>query len=307
MSSTKRSRSTAVSSLSLIHIWMCIRDSRLVDSSLASHVTLDGVEVDADAVIGEVDAGDDILDVLLAATRTGAAAEMVGVGQGAMDMTVNYLKERKQFGKLIGEFQALQHRAAHLYGEMEVARATVMKAQQLLDEGSEGAKLMVSVAKAKAGRAANLAVREGVQMQDVYKRKYQGITFMLFDMESKGVTTKPILLISGNSPFCETFFDDVEVPKTQFVGEVNRGWDVAKYLLGHEREMISGGGAGGDMVSIGGAFAKAIGKNDHGELDDPILRAEMAAFDVDVFAYRAMGERFMDMWKTCLLYTSRCV
>ena len=128
--------------------------------------------------------------------------------------------------------------------------------------------------------------------------KYQGITFMLFDMESKGVTTKPILLISGNSPFCETFFDDVEVPKTQFVGEINRGWDVAKYLLGHEREMISGGGAGGDMVSIGGAFAKAIGKNGHGELDDPILRAEMAAFDVDVFAYRAMGERFMDMWKT---------
>src|SRR3546814_14000806 len=71
---------------------------------------------------------------------TGAAAEMVGVGQGAMDMTVNYLKERKQFGKLIGEFQALQHRAAHLYGDMEVARATVMKAQQPLDEGSEGAR-----------------------------------------------------------------------------------------------------------------------------------------------------------------------
>lgn len=128
--------------------------------------------------------------------------------------------------------------------------------------------------------------------------KYQGITFMLFDMESPGVTTKPILLISGNSPFCETFFDDVKVPKTQFVGEVGRGWDVAKYLLGHEREMISGGGAGGDMVSIGGAFAKAIGRNEQGELDDPILRAEMAAFDVDVFAYRAMGERFMDMWKT---------
>src|SRR3546814_3286494 len=88
---------------------------------------------------------------------------MVGVGQGAMDMTVTYLKERKQFGQLIGEFQALQHRAAHLYGEMEVAPATVMKAQQLLDEGSEGPKLIVSVAKAQAGRAANPAVREGVQ------------------------------------------------------------------------------------------------------------------------------------------------
>ena len=128
--------------------------------------------------------------------------------------------------------------------------------------------------------------------------KYQGISFLLFDMESPGVSTKPILLISGNSPFCETFFDDVEVPKTQFVGEINRGWDVAKYLLGHEREMISGGGAGGDMVSVGGHFAKSLGLNAQGELDDPILRAEMAAFDVDVFAYRAMGERFMDMWKT---------
>src|SRR3546814_11812809 len=62
--------------------------------------------------------------------------------------------------------------------------------------------------------------------------------------------------------------------------------------------MISGGGAGGDMVSIGALFAKSLGKTDRGELDDPILRAEMAAFDVDVFAYRAMGERFMDMWKT---------
>lgn len=128
--------------------------------------------------------------------------------------------------------------------------------------------------------------------------KYQGITFMLFDMASEGVTTKPILLISGNSPFCETFFDDVKVPKDQFIGEVNRGWDVAKYLLGHEREMISGGGAGGDMISVGGHFAKSLGLNASGELDDPILRAEMAAFDTDVFAYRAMGERFMDMWKS---------
>ena len=128
--------------------------------------------------------------------------------------------------------------------------------------------------------------------------KYQGITFMLFDMETPGVSTKPIKLISGNSPFCETFFDNVKVPKDQFVGEVNRGWDVAKYLLGHEREMISGGGAGGDMISAGALFARSLGKNDKGELDDPILRAEMAKFDTDVFAYRAMGERFMDMWKT---------
>ena len=128
--------------------------------------------------------------------------------------------------------------------------------------------------------------------------KYQGITFMLFDMTSPGVSTKPILLISGNSPFCETFFDNVKVPKDQFIGTVNRGWDVAKYLLGHEREMISAGGAGGDMISAGALFATSLGKNAQGELDDPILRAKMAEFDVDVFAFRAMGERFMDMWKT---------
>jgi alkylation response protein AidB-like acyl-CoA dehydrogenase len=72
--------------------------------------------------------------------------------------------------------------------------------------------------------------------------RYGGITFLLFDMASPGVSTRPILLISGYSPFCETFFDGVEVPKSQVVGEINRGWDVAKYLLSHEREMISGMG-----------------------------------------------------------------
>jgi alkylation response protein AidB-like acyl-CoA dehydrogenase len=63
-----------------------------------------------------------------------------------------------------------------------------------------------------------------------------------------GVSTKPILLISGYSPFCETFFDDVSVPKDQLVGELNSGWDVAKYLLGHEREMISGMGLAADRA-----------------------------------------------------------
>ena len=118
--------------------------------------------------------------------------------------------------------------------------------------------------------------------------KYQGITFMLFDMETPGVTTKPILLISGNSPFCETFFDDVKVPKQQHVGEINRGWDVAKYLLGHEREMISGAGGGDRTSSIGAAMLRHAG-----ELD-PMLRADLAMFDIDALAYGAMGEKFLD-------------
>jgi alkylation response protein AidB-like acyl-CoA dehydrogenase len=137
---------------------------RLADSSIGARMTFDGVEVDADAVVGEVGGGAAVLARSLAAGRTGAAAELVGVGAAAMDMTVDYLKQRKQFGRLIGEFQALQFRAAHLYSELEIARAATLKAQQLLDEGAEEAEAMVSVAKAKAGRASQLAVQEGVQM-----------------------------------------------------------------------------------------------------------------------------------------------
>jgi alkylation response protein AidB-like acyl-CoA dehydrogenase len=138
--------------------------ARLVDSAMAAHMTLDGVQVDADAVIGDVDGGWSLLGKMLDAGRVGAAAEMVGVGTGAMDITFNYLKTRKQFGQLIGEFQALQHRAAHLYGEMEGARSIVLKAQSMLDEGHAKAELYVAAAKAKAGLACNLSVREGVQM-----------------------------------------------------------------------------------------------------------------------------------------------
>ena len=118
--------------------------------------------------------------------------------------------------------------------------------------------------------------------------KHQGISFLLFDMTTPGVSTKPILLISGNSPFCETFFDDVKVPKDQVVGEVNRGWDVAKYLLQHEREMISGMGLGGDRTALGASV---------GPIDDPLLRAEIAAFDVDSIAFSAMSEHFLDQLK----------
>jgi alkylation response protein AidB-like acyl-CoA dehydrogenase len=117
--------------------------------------------------------------------------------------------------------------------------------------------------------------------------KHGGISFLLFDMASPGVSTKPILLISGYSPFCETFFDDVKVPKDQVVGEVNKGWDVAKYLLGHEREMISGMGLGGERAALGRTLKPG----------DPLLRAEIAAFDVDAFAFAAMSEHFLDELK----------
>jgi alkylation response protein AidB-like acyl-CoA dehydrogenase len=128
--------------------------------------------------------------------------------------------------------------------------------------------------------------------------KHGGISFILFDMTTPGVTTRPILLISGNSPFCETFFDDVKVPKDQVVGEVNKGWDVAKYLLGHEREMISGMGLGGQSESLGAALKDRLA-------EDPLLRAEVARFDVDAMAFRAMSERFMDELKAGLAHPAQ--
>ncbi|HEV2593623.1 MAG TPA: acyl-CoA dehydrogenase family protein [Sphingomicrobium sp.] len=143
---------------------MEIENVALVDSSKAARMRFENVEVDADTVVGEVDAGWHRLQPALFAGRLGAAAELVGVASGASTMTLEYLRQRKQFGKLIGEFQALQHRAAHLYCEIEIARAAALKAAELLEDGDERAELFVSVAKAKAADVANLAVREGVQM-----------------------------------------------------------------------------------------------------------------------------------------------
>jgi len=141
-----------------------VENVALVDSSKAARLSFAGVELDADAVIGEVDAGWQRLGPTLAAGRAGAAAELVGIASGATTMTLDYLRQRKQFGRLIGEFQALQHRAAHLYSEIEIARAAALKAAALLDSGDERAELYVSVAKAKCADVASLAVREGVQM-----------------------------------------------------------------------------------------------------------------------------------------------
>ena len=89
--------------------------------------------------------------------------------------------------------------------------------------------------------------------------KQKGISFLLIDMKSAGVSTKPIKLISGASVFCETFFDEVKVPKENLLGTENRGWDIAKYLLTHERQMISAGGQGlfGGRA-LGAVLAKVI-------------------------------------------------
>ncbi len=141
-----------------------IEKKSMVDSRNFGAVKLDQVEVNADAVLGEVDQGYQPLELILNVGRAGLAAEMMGSAQEATDRTVTYLKEREQFGKIIGEFQALQHRASHLYSEIQLAKSIVMKALQMLDSAPEMSGLMVSAAKAKLGQVAQLATQEAVQM-----------------------------------------------------------------------------------------------------------------------------------------------
>jgi alkylation response protein AidB-like acyl-CoA dehydrogenase len=132
---------------------------------------------------------------------------------------------------------------------------------------------------------------------DPTARKHDCISFILFDMASKGVSTRPILLISGRSPFCETFFDNVRVPKANVVGTVNRGWDVAKYLLQHERAMISGMGERGVGRPLGQVAAGSVGTDEQGRLEDPILRGQIATFEVDEAALACAAERAIDLAK----------
>ncbi|CAN5163698.1 acyl-CoA dehydrogenase family protein [soil metagenome] len=141
-----------------------IERTAMVDNHNAARITFNDVDVTADSVLGEVDQGGALLEGILNVGRAAVASEMVGVSEEAFTRTVTYLKERKQFGKLIGEFQGLQHRAAHLYTEIEITKAAVIKALQTLDSDFDKAGAAVAVAKAKAGSTATLAVQEAVQM-----------------------------------------------------------------------------------------------------------------------------------------------
>jgi hypothetical protein len=143
---------------------MAIERTAMVDAHNAARITFENVEVDADHVLGEIDRGGGLLEEVLNIGRGAVASEMVGLSEEVFSRTVAYLRERKQFGKAIGEFQALQHRAAQLYVELEITRAAVLKALQALDGDVEKASAAVAVAKARAGTTATLAVQEGVQM-----------------------------------------------------------------------------------------------------------------------------------------------
>ncbi len=130
---------------------------------------------------------------------------------------------------------------------------------------------------------------------DSTRGKHTGISFLLFDMTSPGVSTRPITLISGKSPFCETFFDDVRVPRRNLVGELDGGWEIAKYLLAHEREMISGIGDRGRAKPLGQVALAQIGAGADGRLAEPMLRAQIARFEIDEAAFRATIERTTDL------------
>ncbi|HEX2492360.1 MAG TPA: acyl-CoA dehydrogenase family protein [Steroidobacter sp.] len=127
---------------------------------------------------------------------------------------------------------------------------------------------------------------------DFSAKKHEGISFLLFDMQTPGVSTRPISLISGYSPFTQTFFDDVKAPKENLIGEVNKGWTIAKYLLTHERNMI--GALGTQRVTPLHQLAiKSVGVAS-GRLADPALRADIARLEMDALAFDLTMSRVTD-------------
>ena len=123
--------------------------------------------------------------------------------------------------------------------------------------------------------------------------KHLGISFLLIDMASEGVSTRPIKLISGKSPFCETFLDNVKVPKANLVGAPGNGWTIAKYLLTHERQMIGGVGGTDTPPALSENAKQSIGLQ-NGILADTLLRPEIAQFEMDEAIYDFSIERAVD-------------
>ena len=137
---------------------------QLVDHRSAALVRLDGVKVPADAQVGTLGKGADVIDATLDRATVGLCAEMLGGMVRAAEMTFAYLKERKQFGVVIGTFQALKHRAARMFIEIELGRSVVMAAARALDEGARDTAMLVSVAKARLSEGYVLVASEAVQM-----------------------------------------------------------------------------------------------------------------------------------------------
>jgi len=127
--------------------------------------------------------------------------------------------------------------------------------------------------------------------------KHEGISFVLFDMDQPGVEARPIKLISGSSPFCETFFDNARADKANLIGEEGKGWTIAKYLLTHEREMISGMG-GAPKKSLGETAVEMLGADAQGRLSNGILRQNLAQYQLDSVVFGATMARVGDEVKS---------
>ncbi len=140
------------------------RRNLMVDSRNAASIRFENVAVGADAVLGPVDGGADLLEAVLDRARAGLAAEMLGSASEAFDRTLQYLKDRRQFGVAIGSFQALKHRAAQMFCEIETTRSSVLAATSAIDERANDAAALASLAKAKASDTLRLCGDEGVQM-----------------------------------------------------------------------------------------------------------------------------------------------
>ena len=129
---------------------------------------------------------------------------------------------------------------------------------------------------------------------DPEAKKQMGISLVLFDMTTPGVTPKPIKLISGSSPFCETFLDNVRVEKDQVVGEINQGWTIAKYLLTHEREMIGSFGlTEAGLKTLGQIATESLG-TERGRLANSLLRSDVLKWEIDAAAFALTAERVKD-------------
>ena len=138
--------------------------TRMIDGRNAAQVEIDGVEVDSSALLGERDRAADVLDTVLDRGAACMAAEMLGGIETAFDRTLDYLKQREQFGVVIGSFQALKHRAARMFMALELSRSVVLDALQALDAGDARAPEKASLAKAYLSEAFFLIGNEGVQM-----------------------------------------------------------------------------------------------------------------------------------------------
>jgi alkylation response protein AidB-like acyl-CoA dehydrogenase len=141
-----------------------VQRNYMVDGRNAAEVTLEGVFVATDRVLGRIDGGADLLDPVFDRAAIGLSAEMLGTFDEAFERTLAYLKDREQFGVKIGSFQALRHRAADMFVELELARSVVREAFTALDEGRDDVPQMASAAKARCSDVASLISREALQM-----------------------------------------------------------------------------------------------------------------------------------------------